>query len=144
MLALAILVCPEAVLAVFTSAFLFPILILIVVGISYYTCKLGRYVIEHTYKIVQIGDKKYSVYYVLKKGLDYVSEVENWKEERGYYIKSYIPIIEKSPYFVCGNKNHRYGIYTLYSKNGQFGLYKGRDKEPTYIYDDDCNLHKVK
>lgn len=142
--AISAIVAPDIVLSFLGALIVLPLS----VCIGYFTVefidKIGRGLIERTYKFIEIGDKKYAVYYLLKKCSDELSKDGATNENERLFIKSDLPFGDKKPTIAVGlNKKEAKDTYFLYSKNGQFGLYYKDSKEPMYIFDDECNVHKV-
>lgn len=144
--AISAIVAPDIVLSYLGACIALPLSVCIGHFIIESTNKIGRGFIERTYKIIKIGDKKYTVYYLLKKCADELSKEEGWPTSklRKLYINSNLPFGDKKPAIAVGiSRKKSRDLYFLYSKNGQFGLYYKDSKEPMYIFDDECNVHKV-
>lgn len=148
--AFALLVAPEVLFSELFAVFALPLLIGLLFVVSITVSKIVRYPIEHYYKFIEIGGIKYSMYDLMKKGYDCVSDSENWENRTRakLIIKPYLPFA-KNPMLVSkringGMFNHKTRIlYVFRLKNGQYGLYKLFAEEPSYIYDENANVHKV-
>lgn len=147
--AFALLVAPEVLFSELFAVIAIPLLIGLLFIISITVSKIVRYPIEHYYKFIEIGGIKYSMYDLMKKGYDCVFDSENWEKRKKskLVIKPYLPF-SKSPMLVkkisCGRFFYKTRIsYVFRLKNGQYGLYKLFAEDPSYIYDENANVHKV-
>lgn len=144
--AISAFVAPNIVLSLLGACIVLPLSVCIGHFTVEFIDKIGRGLIERTYKFIEIGDKKYTVYNLLKKCSEELSKDGNFaaNENERLFIKSDLPFGDKKPTIAVGlNKKESKDTYFLYSKNGQFGLYYKDSKEPMYIFDDECNVHKV-
>lgn len=148
--AFAFLIAPEVLFSELLAVVILPLLIGLLITTSIIVSKIVRYPIEHYYKFIEIGGIKYSMYDIMKRGYDCVFENEHWEKRKKakLVIRPYLPFA-KRPMLMrkrinCGLFDKRTSIlYVFRLKNGQYGLYKLFAEEPSYIYDENANVHKL-
>lgn len=141
----AILALPLAVLLMFAAAY---VLGMVVYVIPCYICSLAKHYIERHYKIIEIDDKQYTIYSLLKEGYELVYEEENWadreyNEEVKLRFKADLPIGKQRPMIYEKHKTEMKPLYYFRLKNGEYGLYKSGSEKPTYVYDENGKVHKI-
>lgn len=101
---IAIIVAPDIVLSYVFALIALPLMAYIVYKMVKNTSRLDRCIIERTYKVIEIGGKKYTVYYILKKCADELSKEEGWPTSklRTLYINSNLPLGDKKPTIAVG------------------------------------------
>lgn len=147
-LIIGIIVAPEVVLSVFGAAIALPLSAYILYLIAKLIKFCGCSYIEKHYKIIEIGGKEYTMYEILKKGYDCVYESEKWGENTKYKLcmKPDLPFDRNKPIIYRRNidiPSLKRIVYFFRLKDGQYGLYKYKAEEPSYIYDEEGNVHKV-
>lgn len=148
--AFALLIAPEVLFSEFFAVLALPLLIVLVILTSIIVSRIVRYPIERYYKFIEIGGIKYSMYDLMKRGYDCVCENEGWeeKEEFKLVIKPHIPLY-RTPKIVSVKIKREFLeektkiLYVFRFKDGQYGLYKLLAEEPSYVYDENANVHKV-